>query len=111
VIERRARTRFPLVREIRYRQTSNRGLPPRQGETVNISSSGTLFTIDQDLVPGTRVELAISWPLKLDKTVSVNLVAAATIVRVEGHKAAARFETHEFKLAGIQRKSAAAGAA
>src|SRR5262249_6375700 len=108
--ERRARARFPLVREIQYRTMKRRGDAPRQGETLNISSSGTLFTTDQDLAPGTRVELSISWPLKLDDAVAMNLVAAATIVRVDGRKAAARFENQEFKLAGIRRKKAAGAA-
>ena len=106
-VERRTRARFPLVREVRYRPRNRRGEPPCQGQTINISSSGTLFTIGEDLVPGTKVELSISWPLKLNNAVSMNLVAGATIVRVEGRKAAARFESHEFKLAGIQRKEAA----
>ena len=106
-VERRTRARFPLVREVRYRPLSRRGEPARQGQTVNISSSGTLFTTVEDLAPGTKVELSISWPLKMNDTVSMNLVAGATIVRVDGRKAAARFETHEFRLAGIRRKGAA----
>jgi hypothetical protein len=99
-----------MVREIRYRPMNWRGAPHGRGETLNISSSGTLFTIDQDLAPGTKVELSISWPMKLNDAVSMNLVAGATIVRVEGRKAAARFETHEFKLAGTKRKEAAGAA-
>ena len=109
-VERRTRARFPLVRELRYRPANRRGEPACQGQTINISSSGTLFTIVEDLAPGMKVELSISWPLKLNDAISMNLVAGATIVRVEGRKAAARFETHEFKLAGIRRKGAAGAA-
>jgi hypothetical protein len=108
--ERRRRARFPLVREIRYLTLKRGGDVPRRGETLNISSSGTLFTTEDDLKPGTKVQLSISWPFKLNNAVSVNLVTGATIVRVEGRKAAARFETHEFKLAGVQRESAAGAA-
>jgi hypothetical protein len=110
--ERRAKARFPVVQDVqvRYRSKNTLGGLCGLGETVNISSSGTLFTIDRELKPGTSVELSISWPMKLNEVIAVKLVAGATIVRVGEGKAAAQFETHEFRLAGLKRKSAVSAA-
>ena len=67
--ERRSADRFPIEREVRYKVLSKRGVgEPEEGvgTTINISSNGVLFTTDQALIPGKRLELSISWPAELD---------------------------------------------
>ena len=66
--DRRHSDRFPVEREVRYRVLNKRSGEGDmgEGETINISSSGVLFTSEHVLLPGRRLELsAISWPAQL----------------------------------------------
>jgi len=79
--ERRAADRFPIERDVKYRILSKRnGDESGAGKTVNLSSNGVLFTTDSILLPGRRVEVAISWPAQLNSTVSLKLVARGRVV-------------------------------
>ena len=82
--ERRRSDRFAIEREIRYRALNKRGGEEAgEGKTVNMSSSGVLFTSGQILRPGRRIELAISWPAQLNNKCALKLVARGRIVRFE----------------------------
>jgi len=67
------------------------------GKTVNMSSSGVLFTTTNILVPGRRVELSISWPEQLDHKCALKLVARGRVVRFESGFAAIEIMQHEFR--------------
>lgn len=98
---RRRTGRFPIVREVRYRVASRDNVfETGVGNTVNISSAGALFTTETPLLPGRRIELAISWPVELNRNTALKLVARGRIVRVEDGKAAAEFQHVEFKTMG-----------
>ena len=74
--ERRRSSRFPIEREVRYKTLNQRSeILAGSGKTLNISSSGVLFTSDHDLPVGTRLELSISWPAQLNEKCLLNLVA------------------------------------
>jgi c-di-GMP-binding flagellar brake protein YcgR len=99
---RRKNSRFPIVREIRYRVASRENLlESGAGATVNISSGGVLFTTEKPLVPGRRIEVAISWPAELNRNTALKLVARGRVVRVEDDKAAAEIHNFEFRTAGL----------
>ena len=105
--ERRAADRFPIEREIRYkilaRKTSEEaGL----GTTVNMSSNGVLFTTEQVLMPGRRLEVAINWPAQLNSKVALKLVARGRVVRTETGKAAIEIQQYEFRTAAAASYSA-----
>jgi len=70
------------------------------GRIVNIGSGGALFTIDQPVRAGQRIELCIGWPVLLHEKVHSTLVAGGAIVRVEDGRAAIRFEQCLFRTAG-----------
>jgi len=70
------------------------------GRTVNISSSGVLFTTQQPLFPGLRLELSVSWPAQLDNKCPLKLVARGRIVRSEPGKVAIEIQQYEFRTAG-----------
>ncbi len=54
--ERRRSSRFPIERELRYKTLNQRAeILAGSGKTLNISSSGVLFTSDHDLPVGTRL--------------------------------------------------------
>jgi hypothetical protein len=96
--DRRRSDRFAIEREIRYRALNKRGGEEAgEGKTVNMSSSGVLFTSPQILRPGRRIELAISWPAQLNNKCALKLVARGRIVRFENGLAAMEIQQYEFR--------------
>ena len=99
--ERRAADRFPIERELRFRILGKRGSAEEgTGQTINISSNGVLFTTDKILLPGKRIEVAISWPAQLDNRCLLKLVARGKISRLEQGRAAVEILQYEFRTAG-----------
>ena len=90
-----------IERDVRYRvlNRSQADLESR-GKTLNISSSGVLFTTQECLIPGRRVELAIDWPAQLNSKCALKLVARGRVVRFEGDRAALEIMQHEFRTRG-----------
>jgi c-di-GMP-binding flagellar brake protein YcgR len=100
-VERRGKERFPLERELRYKVVSKRsGNEAGSGTTVNFSSGGVLFSTQQMLIPGKKIELAISWPAQLDSKCSLKLLARGRIVRCEAKEAAVEIQQYEFRTMG-----------
>lgn len=99
--DRRHSDRFPIEREVRYRVLNKRsGEETGDGKTVNISSSGVLFTAGHTLLPGRRMELAINWPAQLNNKCALKLVARGRVVRFEGGRAAIEIQQYEFRTSG-----------
>ncbi|MBC7928063.1 MAG: PilZ domain-containing protein [Bryobacteraceae bacterium] len=101
--DRRSSDRFPIEREVRYRVLGKRvGGEAEEGTglTVNISSNGVLFTTNQELIPGRRLELSISWPAELDNRCQLKLVAKGRVARLEEGRAAVEISQYEFRTAG-----------
>lgn len=100
-VERRGADRFPLERDIRYKIVSKRlGHEQGAGKTVNMSSSGLLFTTDATLLPGKKVEVAVSWPAQLENRCALKLIARGRIVRAEKGRAAVEIHQYEFRTMG-----------
>src|SRR5258708_687785 len=96
--DRRHSDRFPIEREVRYRVMNKRGGEEAgDGKTLNIPSSGVLFTTDHMLLPGRRLELCISWPAQLNNKCALKLVARGRIVRFENGVAAMEIQQYEFR--------------
>ena len=110
--DRRRSDRFAIEREIRYRALNKRGGEETgEGKTVNMSSSGVLFTAEQILRPGRRVELAISWPAQLNNKCALKLVARGRIVRFDNGLAAMEIQQYEFRTQSAPGATAANGLA
>jgi c-di-GMP-binding flagellar brake protein YcgR len=108
--DRRRSDRFAIEREIRYRALNKRGGEETgDGKTVNMSSSGVLFTAEQILRPGRRVELAISWPAQLNNKCALKLVARGRIVRFDNGLAAMEIQQYEFRTQSTPGATAANG--
>lgn len=100
-MERRSADRFPIEREVRYRVLNKRNSHEEgTGKTINISSNGVLFTTDQILIPGKRLELSISWPAQLDNRCQLKLVARGRVARLEQGRAAVEIQQYEFRTQG-----------
>lgn len=99
--DRRTADRFPIEREVRYKVLSKRSSEEAGlGKTINMSSSGVLFTSEHLLMPGKRVEVAISWPAQLNNKTALKLVARGRVVRCDNGKAALEIQQYEFRTQG-----------
>jgi c-di-GMP-binding flagellar brake protein YcgR len=99
--DRRSNNRFPIVRDIQYRVLNGKnGREAGRGKTVNISSTGVLFSVQGPLAPGKRVELSISWPAQLDGKCGLKLVARGRVIRSEDMEVAVEIEKYEFRTRG-----------
>ena len=96
--ERRRSSRFPIEREVRYKTLNQRTeILAGNGKTLNISSSGVLFTSDHELPVGTRLELSISWPAQLNEKCFLNLVARGRVTRHIKGSLALQIQQYEFR--------------
>jgi hypothetical protein len=96
--DRRHSDRFPIEREVRFRSLSKRnGDDAGEGQTINISSSGVLFTSKDVLLPGRRMEISVSWPAQLNNRCALKLVARGRIIRFEQGRAALEIQQYEFR--------------
>jgi hypothetical protein len=95
--DRRRTTRFPVCEELRYRMTHKSSRVSGTGKTLNIGSSGVLFTTEEKLPLGQSVELSVNWPAMLDGTCPLKFVAVGRVVRSEAQMAAVRIERYEFR--------------
>ena len=87
-----------IEREVHFRLISSKnGDSPAEGKTVNMSSSGVLFSTDQALLPGRHLELTISWPVQLDNKCPLKLVARGRVVRSQSGYVAFEIFQHEFR--------------
>ena len=95
---RRSTNRFPLRESIRYRVVQSRAAKVSGcGTTLNIGSSGILFTTEEKLPVGRMVELSVNWPARLDGVCPLQFVATGRVVRSDHQRAAVRIEKYEFR--------------
>jgi hypothetical protein len=99
--ERRESNRFPLQEEMQYRMLNLRAeRVAGSGRTLDMSSSGILFTTEHRLQLGKQVEVSVSWPARLGGTCPLKFVAVGRVVRSEPHHAAVKIERYEFRTRG-----------
>jgi c-di-GMP-binding flagellar brake protein YcgR len=96
--DRRSADRFPIEREVRYKVLSKKSSDEAGlGRTINMSSTGILFTTEHMLLPGRRLELSISWPAQLNNQTPLKLVARGRVIRYEHGQAAIEIQQYEFR--------------
>ena len=96
--DRRRLERFPISLELRYREISRRSDAAQGvGKTVNISGKGIVFTVQQPMEAGTRVELTINWPVLLDGRTGLRLSVQGMVVRSTQDRVAILLQRHEFR--------------
>lgn len=100
--ERRRADRFPIERELYYKVMSKRsGNESGRGKTIDMSSRGIAFTTEHSLIPGKKIEMAISWPAQLDNRTALKMIARGRIVRCSQGQAAIEILQYEFRTMGI----------
>ncbi len=101
--DRRLRVRYPIGCAVQYRVTGRESeITGGSGRTINMSSSGILFATEDPVAPGTRIQLWVSWPAKLDHKCPMNLVLRGKVVRAEHGVVAVKIEKREFRTRGTQ---------
>jgi hypothetical protein len=101
--ERRGAVRFPIDQPARYKVLSRPSKETGSGRTVNISSTGVLFSAEPPLNLGERVELSVNWPAHLDNKQPLKLVTSGRVVRVNNGAAAMVIDRYEFRTQGAGR--------
>jgi hypothetical protein len=108
--DRRHSDRFPVEREVRFRCLSKSGNEDAgEGKTINISSSGVLFTSKHMLLPGRIMELSVSWPARLNNRCALRLVARGRVIRFEQGVAAIAIQQYEFRTQATAAAATAGG--
>lgn len=99
--ERRASRRFAIVRDVRYKVLdSESGRRARTGKTINIGSTGVLFSAEELVTPGKLVELSVNWPAQLNGKCGLQLVVCGWVVRCEGKWVDIEITRYEFRTLG-----------
>lgn len=94
---RRNAPRYPIHEVVEYRVGRKRAALRGTGKTVDISSSGMLFTAQHRLPVGQMVEVAVNWPVLLDGVCGLKLVAAGVVIRANEEAVAVRISRYEFR--------------
>ncbi len=97
---RRGSERLPIEREVHFRVIKDRSGKEASGfgKTVNMSSSGVMFTTTEQMLPSRcRVELDIDWPAKLDDKCALKFVAEGHLVRSEVGWAVLEIQRYELR--------------
>ena len=95
--ERRRKKRFPIERAIRCIPKTG---ATRYGRTVDISSTGVLFAVEDPPSLGQSVELTVDWPVRLNGETHLKLVILGSVIRREPDRAAVAIAHREYRTLG-----------
>ena len=99
--ERRAKRRFHIEQEVRYKMLYGQRLAETgSGRTINISSAGVWFTTETMLTPGMPVELSMNWPVLLNDSCAMKLMIYGCVIRSSERGAVVAIERYEFRTQG-----------
>src|SRR5260370_17167971 len=94
--DRRAKRRFPMEREVRYKALYNPQVAQTgTGKSLNISSKGIWFTTEDFLTTGIQVELSMDWPALLNDSCPMKLIIYGYLLPTINHAAAAAIAPHD----------------
>ncbi len=96
--DRRAKMRFALHREMRFKLIENDiVIGSGAGVTIDMGSGGVAFLADKPMKTDTFVEISISWPVKLDDQCPVRLVTYGRVLRCGGQRVVCSIDKYEFR--------------
>lgn len=90
--ERRKAARYALRLPLAYSADKSTG----RGWTIDLSSSGALFTAQHNVWKSSIVLLNIEWPVLLDDVIRLRLSATGCITRTDGYSVAVRFTQNPY---------------
>ena len=97
-VDRRAKKRFVMEREIRYRVLEqDKIIAVGSGKTLNLSSNGVAFVTKNDLPPGAFIELSIAWPALHENRCPLQLIGFGRVLRSARGTLACTLKQYEFR--------------
>ncbi len=93
-------TSYPIQLDLRYKALNPNSTVAGTGKTLEISSTGIVFTADGPIDPGTKLELSMAWPAVLDNHVALQLVSEVKITGREGQTLRADIWKYYFRTRG-----------
>ena len=89
---------YPIRIGLEYRIMGTSRIQPKgAGKTVSLSSRSVVFESDAPLPPGLDIELALAWPVRLEKTVELKLCIRGRTAQGDGNCTEVLFDRHEFR--------------
>ena len=94
---------YPIATEVEYRlMQQEHVLGIGAGRTKTISSSCVVFESERALPVGLLVELAVTWPVRLENSVTLKLQILGRTVSITGNCTIVDILRHEFRTAATQ---------
>jgi hypothetical protein len=98
--DRRSSRRYPIALELEWKLFNRKRLRDAgAGTTIDLSSGGILFESDHKLAAPGFMELAITWPVRPNDVLPMQLKVIGRVVRVSGTRVAIRIKQHGFATA------------
>lgn len=97
-VERRKKARFPMNRDVRYKVLEGDTIVEfGLGTTLDMGSGGVAFMTEHQLLTGSFIELSISWPVLLEDSCPMRLIAFGRVLRSSGRLTACTIDKYEFR--------------
>src|SRR5689334_1513816 len=101
--DRRYKRRYSLDLPVQYKIMKNYLVVGKgNGHSLNLSSNGIAFTTSEPLKVGSYLELSISWPVLLNQSCPLKLVATGRVVRSDQRSSAISMDRYEFRTQGAK---------
>ena len=99
--DRRSKRRYPISLPVQYKIMKNYlVMGTGSGNSLDLSSGGISFSCTEALRVGSYLELSISWPVLLNQSCPLKLVASGRVVRSDQTSTAMRLDRYEFRTQG-----------
>jgi PilZ domain len=101
--DRRSKRRYPISLPVQYKIMKNYLVTGTgSGNSLDLSSGGISFSCPEPLRVGSYLELSISWPVLLNQSCPLQLVASGRVVRSDRTCTAMRLDRYEFRTQGAR---------
>lgn len=101
--ERRSKRRYAISLPVKFKITKNcLVVGTGTGTSLDLSSGGISFTTPSPVKVGSYLELSVSWPVLLDQSCPLQLVASGRVVRSDHQCTAIAMDRHEFRTSGAR---------
>ena len=101
--DRRSKRRYPINLPVHYKIMKNYLVTGTgSGNSIDLSSGGIAFSCPEPLKIGSYLELSVSWPVLLNQSCPLKLVASGRVVRSDHRSTAMSLERYEFRTQGAK---------